>query len=556
MKRTAILSASIGAILCLAAVCPAPVRAQASSEEVLAHTNAVQVRFRGQDLFEVRAPVGELRPPERARAIEDRLITIAQGSSEALDAIQVVERERTSDLMAGDQLVLSVTDADALPLGRTRQQLAADYSVRLHTALSREFSGRSLRGIVTAVALASLATLLLVLALRLMANGLGRVETRVRSWEGTRIPALRVQSVELLSANRMTAAAVQSVTVLRWLLFGLVIVIYLETVLGFFPFTRAAALQFRTYALGAVGSVASAIIGYMPNVVYIALIVVVVRFVLRAEALLFESIERGELRVGSFHPEWAVPTSKIVRFMIVAFAAVVVFPYLPGAGSPAFQGVSIFFGVLFSLGSSSAVANVVAGIVMTYMIPFRPGDRVKIGETVGDVMETNLLVVRIKTIKNVEITIPNASVLGGHIINYSGKARDGSLILHSTVTIGYDVPWRSVHALLIAAAGKTGGLLPTPEPFVLQTSLDDFYVSYQINAFSEEPNRMAVIYGELHQHIQDEFAAAGVEIMSPHYRAMRDGNMVTLPSDQLPADYVVPPFRVATIRDADAAAQG
>jgi len=283
--------------------------------------------------------------------------------------------------------------------------------------------------------------------------------------------------------------------------------------------------------------------------VYIALIVVVVRFVLQTAGLIFGALEKGDLQLGGFHSEWAKPSLKIVRFLIVAFSAVIIFPYLPGAQTDAFKGVSIFLGVLFSLGSSSAIANVVAGVVMTYMIPFRPGDRVKIGETVGDIVESNLLVVRIRTIKNVEITIPNAAVLGGHIVNYSKRAHEDGLILHSTVTIGYDVPWRTVHQLLIDAARKTEGILATPEPFVLQTSLDDFYVSYQINAFTDQPNRMAVVYGDLHQHIQDEFAASGVEIMSPHYRAVRDGSVVTLPSDQLPSGYVAPAFRVTTVPD-------
>lgn len=295
---------------------------------------------------------------------------------------------------------------------------------------------------------------------------------------------------------------------------------------------------------------------YLPNLVYITLIVVVVRLILRGAQLVFDALAKGQLTLGGFHREWSQPTSKIIRFLIIAFAAVVTFPYLPGANSPAFQGVSIFLGVLISFGSTSAVSNVVAGIVMTYMIPFRLGDRVKVGDTVGDIVETNLLVVRVRTIKNVDVTIPNAAVLGGHIVNYSARCREEGLILHSTVTIGYDVPWRQVHQLLISAAAKTEGIEATPPPFVLQTSLDDFYVSYQVNAYTEQANRMAVLYGELHQNIQDAFAEAGVEIMSPHYRAVRDGGTVTLPSDQLPAGYVAPPFRVSTVPDPAARAPG
>lgn len=525
---------------------PQPLHGQVAAEEALSQGSMSPVRFRGEVLFEVRAPMGKLEHPERAKAIEERLATIAAGASDALDAIQVVERDRTSDLMAGEQLVLSVADADAAPFGRTRQQLAADYAIKLHSALDAEFSGRSAQGISTAVVLTILATLVLFFVGRGIIVLFTRAVRRVRSWEGTRIPSLHIQGVELLSARRVTLVAARSVAFLRWVALVVALVIYLETVLGLFPWTRSAAVQFRDYVTGALTSVALSILNYLPNLVYIALIVVVVRFVLEAVSLIFAAVEKGDVTLGGFQTEWAQPSARIVRFLIIAFSVVITFPYLPGAQTDAFKGVSIFLGVLFSLGSSSAVANVVAGVVMTYMIPFRPGDRVKIGETVGDIVETNMLVVRIRTIKNVETTIPNAMVLGGHIVNYSRRAKEGGLILHSTVTIGYDVPWRSVHALLIDAAKKTTGMLESPEPFVLQTSLDDFYVSYQINATTDQPNRMAVIYGELHQHIQDGFAEAGVEIMSPHYRAMRDGNTVTLPSDQVPSDYVAPAFRITS----------
>ncbi|MDH5275865.1 MAG: mechanosensitive ion channel family protein, partial [Gammaproteobacteria bacterium] len=230
-----------------------------------------------------------------------------------------------------------------------------------------------------------------------------------------------------------------------------------------------------------------------------------------------------------------------------ALTAVVIFPYLPGSGSPAFQGVSIFLGVLFSLGSTSAIANVVAGLVLTYMRPFRNGDRVKIADTVGDVLERDLLVVRVRTIKNVDVTIPNSMVLSNHIINFSACARDPGLILHSSVTIGYDAPWRQVHDLLTAAASRTPGIEKEPAPFVLQTALDDFYVRYELNATTSTPNRMAEIYSELHANIQDAFNEAGVEIMSPHYVAARDGSQSTIPADHLPASYIAPPFRILPV---------
>jgi small-conductance mechanosensitive channel len=208
---------------------------------------------------------------------------------------------------------------------------------------------------------------------------------------------------------------------------------------------------------------------------------------------------------------------------------VIIFPYLPGSDSPAFKGVSVFLGVLLSLGSSSAINNIIAGLVITYMRPFKIGDRIRIGETVGDVIEKSMLVIKVRTIKNEEITVPNSTVLSSNTTNYSAMAEGTGLILHTTVTIGYDVPWRDMHAALLKAADRTELILKEPAPFVLQTSLDDFYVSYQLNAYTRAASQQVQVYSDLHRHILDSCAEAGIEIMSPHYRAMRDGNASTIP---------------------------
>jgi len=186
-----------------------------------------------------------------------------------------------------------------------------------------------------------------------------------------------------------------------------------------------------------------------------------------------------------------------------------------------------------------------AGIILTYMRLFKIGDRVKIGDVVGDVIEKSLLVTRVRTIKNEIISIPNSTVMSSHTTNYSNEAEMGSgLIIHSTITIGYDIPWKDIHQALVNAAGRTDLLLKNPKPFVLQTSLDDFYISYQINAYTKDANKQATIYSQLHQNIQDCCNEVGIEILSPHYRAARDGNMITIPAKYLNKDYKVPSFNI------------
>ena len=207
-----------------------------------------------------------------------------------------------------------------------------------------------------------------------------------------------------------------------------------------------------------------------------------------------------------------------------------IYPYLPGSESGVFQGISVFVGLIISLGSSTVIGNIIAGLIITYMRPYKLGDRIKLNDTVGNVIEKTPFVTRLRTPKNEVITIPNSFIMSSHTVNYSASARDYGLIIHTTVTIGYDAPWRQVHQLLINAARITEGVLENPKPFVIETELQDYYPCYEINAYIKDVDRLAQITTELHQNIQDTFNEAGVEIMSPKYVATRDGNASTIPT--------------------------
>jgi small-conductance mechanosensitive channel len=330
----------------------------------------------------------------------------------------------------------------------------------------------------------------------------------------------------------------------RYVVILLLLLVYLSVVFSIFPQTRGVVTSLLDILLGALGDGWEAFISYLPKLLNLAIVILITYYALKLIHFFFGAIAKGTISFRNFYPEWAEPTYQIVRVLVIALAIVAAFPYIPGSDSPAFQGITIFMGALFSLGSTSVVANIVAGLVLTYTRAFKIGDRVQIADTIGDVTERTLLVTRVRTIKNVDITIPNSMVLSSHIINYSALSLEKRLILPATVTIGYDSPWRDVHTALIRAAQSTPGILPEPKPFVLQTSLDDFYVSYELNAYTDQPNQMAVIYSDLHQNIQDSFNEAGIEIMSPHYSALRDGNRTTVPEDYLPKKYRPPSFRV------------
>ncbi len=483
----------------------------------------------------------------RAAAISARINELSKQVLFNPDSISVADRGNSSDIMAGDLIVMSVTEEDASLAGQDRSALANDYGQRIRatlTALRREYS---LKSLLLGALYALIATAGMIAIFGIFRRIFPKIYRTIEGWRGTRIRSLRIQKFELLPAYRITGFAIGIAKLLRFVLGLIVLYFYASLVLGFFPWTRGYAQILVGYVLSPLRTTADAVVAYLPNLFFIAVIIVVAFYLIKFIKMIFTELGRGTITFPDFYPEWAEPTYKIVRFMAIALTVIVIFPYFPGSKSPAFQGISIFLGVLFSLGSTSAIANIVAGVILTYMRAFKIGDRVKIADTIGDVIEKTLLVTRVRTIKNVEVTIANAMVLGSHIINFSASAQQEGLILHTAVTIGYDAPWRTVHKLLTDAAIETRGILKDPNPFILQTALDDFYVHYELNAYTDQPGEMAQIYSDLHANIQDKFNAAGVEIMSPHYSSVRDGNRIAIPEDHLPKSYTAPAFRLGIL---------
>ena len=357
-----------------------------------------------------------------------------------------------------------------------------------------------------------------------------RLYRLLEKWRHTRFRMLRFKSLELITPDQITDGLI---SLARYSQIGLNILLGLTGLifaLSIFPGTQEIASNlieiFGEMLVGA----GETVLGYLPNLFTLIFIVIVTHYLLKLLRFFHEGIHSKKIKIVGLHQELAEPTFQLLRYIIVTFALVAAYPFLPGSDSPVFRGITIFVGFLLSLGSTSLVTNIVSGIVLTYTRGLRIGDRVKIGQTVGDVLERTLLVTRIRTIKNVVVTIPNGMVLNNEIINYNAPMLKEGLILNTTVTIGYDVPWRKVHNLLIQAALATHGILSDQKPFVLQTSLGDYYVSYELNTYTHAPERMAVIYSELHQNIQDQFNEAGVEIMSPGYTAYRDGSEVVIPT--------------------------
>lgn len=523
---------------------PPALAAQAAElgEDLQAQARAA-VEVRGATLFEVQAPSGRLPVPDRAARIKARLDAAVRSGRVGAE-VRTEERPGAVETYVGPDFVFSTWEEDAARAGLPLQVLADQRTQALRAALDAAAEEVRSPSLLRAAARAGVATLGLLAFLALWRGLVRRARLQAARFGRRRLHALRRRGVPGLSALRLgtllrgglrlAGAAGALVAAAAWL----------EYALEQFPWTRAAARAGSRFALDAVGGVLGDIAGYLPKAFYVAVLVVVTRLGLKLVRAAFRELEVGRVSVAGFHADWAAPTYKLVRLLVLALAAVAVFPYLPGAGSPAFQSVSIFLGVLVSLGSSSAVANAIGGVILTYMRPFVVGDRIRVGEAEGVVLGTSLLAVRLRTDWNEEVTIPSSAVLGGHVRNYSAQARQAGLLVHTAVTIGYGVPWRQVHGLLTAAATGCDGLEANPPPFVRQAGLDDFYVRYLLVATCRSPERLPAILSRLHERIQDEFARAGVEIMSPHVTALRDGHELAFPAEHHPAGAVPGRLRV------------
>jgi len=351
----------------------------------------------------------------------------------------------------------------------------------------------------------------------------------IEGWCMKRSQVVRINRLEFVLPSQLLNWIPLLLRYFRSAILLVILFVGISLLMTMFPTTRGYALLLNEKLIHVFGVFWAKILGFIPNILALIVITLVSYYSLKFIRFFSDGIKYGKIKVFGVHPDLIDPTLQLLRFLIIILALVVSYSFIPGSDSPVFRGVSIFIGFLLSMGSTSVVANIFSGIVLIYTRGLKVGDRVQIADTVGDVVERNLLVTRVRTIKNVVITIPNGMVLNNHIINYSVSSQANGLILNTTVTIGYDVPWRYVYQLLNQAAHNTRGVLDEPAPFVHQTSLDDSYVSYELNAYTKEPARMDRVYSELHQNIQDEFNQAGVEILSPVYSAWRDGSATTNP---------------------------
>jgi len=529
---------------------PNPDTSKADSEKIEPAT----VMLNDKVLFKIKTAVASFTPEDRAKLNSQRIEEVAKDDSLSPDDVEIKNSPHSNytTIVLNKKTLVTITEDDAKVVGLTRQELADEYREIIQDSISlyrreREPLYRTL---------STIGAILATLSIWLLFRIINHLFPLAKNWiHGTidRLLAIQNVSTNHLVALELSNFLIQILRLLKLIAFIGVIYLYIPFVLTLFPLTRKAGNFLLHYLDSSTQLVLRSIVNYIPNIFIVLLIVFLTYYLIKFIQPIFQALSRRTLSLRGFYPEWAEPTYQLLKFLIIAIAIAIALPYIPGFQSPAFQGVSVFLGVLFSLGSTSAIANTVGGVILIYTRAFQIGDRIMVGEVIGDVEEKSLLVTRLRTPKNILVTIPNSTLLGVNIINYSASYRDTKipLILNTTITLGYDIPWRKVHSALIDAALKTDHILREPSPFVLQTALNDFYVSYEINAYTNATKQLEPIYSQLHQNILDRCNEVGIEILSPHYSALRDGNQNTIPSDYLPQDYNAPGFRVESLPKKD-----
>ncbi len=364
---------------------------------------------------------------------------------------------------------------------------------------------------------ATIATLLFVGAAVALSRTEHHLARRLKAQAWTK--EIGIRGFTILRASQIRALLLRFISLAAWALGLLAAYGWVTFVLTrFTPTYEIGALLGQTLFAQA-KKIALTIAGALPGLAAVVVILWITRFLQKLASSFFTAVELGSVKISWLHPDLAHPTRRIVMALLWLAALIAAYPYLPGSQSAAFKGVTVLVGVMLSLGSSGVIGQAMSGLVVMYSRALKTGDWVRIGDIEGTVTALNMMSTKIRTIRDEEVTIPSNIVVKEPTVNYSRLAGEHGVVLPVTVTIGYDAPWRVVHELLVSAAKQTAGIRENPAPYVLQRALSDYYVEYQLFAFVDEATRRPWILSDLHENVQDAFNEAGVQIMSPHFRA-------------------------------------
>ena len=468
------------------------------------------LRFDGQYLLDVYTRLDTLSPQERISIIQDRLDYIAN-SGLPID-LKVARNENGVSVMFDSSPVLTVTEGDAKALNADAYAKAEEYRDVVESALLRHRADRSASNVTMSIISA--------VAILIAAVGMGIGVIRIaRLWENNVIGALN-------KAERRTHSFHRAINSLRNLVLAVIGFVAATWAFSLVPTTRGFTTDATHLFQTRLHDIRESIGSQTDNLSFLVTIMAITWLVLVVTRAIFDAAAVDRLNLGAIDAELAGPTYRILRVFIILVAIVAAYPYIPGSSTPAFQGISVFLGALFSLGSSNVVGNLVAGLLSTYTRPFRLGDRVKIGETEGFIIGKSDVVTRVRTLTNIEVTIPNSMLLSEAVYNLSAAARADGLIVPVSASFTYDVPSPIAHGVLLRAASRTDKVLASPAPFVIQTALNNVSASYELRVFTRECNQLLRLTSELMENVEIEFRAAGIDLNIPNITIIRESDQL------------------------------
>lgn len=519
LKRAFGFRKSFAALCLLVAILPATAaesNATSGTDGSVPDIVVAPVSIDGETLFYVRG-ASAFPAKKRAEAISARIEKLADDATFDPDSLQISPQENAASIVAGKQNIMSVFDADAKMENLERKVLAAVYLEKIRETIIDYRQARTPGALLKGALYITLATFAFLFFLWSGRHVVRRFDAILERRLSAKLEGLESQSFQIIRADQLWITLKGTLNFL-WLAGSVLTGLwYLDFVFSMMPWTRKIAGHLFILLTEPLKIIARGIVEFIPDLAFLFILAFVVKYILKALEMFFDGIAAQAIRFEGFEADWAIPTFRLIRVLIIAFSLVVAFPYIPGSDTEAFKGVSVFLGIVFTLGSSSVISNIIAGYSMIYRRAFKVGDRIRIDEHTGDVTEIRQLVTHIRTIKNEEIVVPNSLILNSSVVNYSTLARKGQLILHTTVGIGYETPWRQVEAMLLQAADRTKDVKREPMPFVLQKTLGDFCVTYELNVYCDNAQAMSRQYTELHRNVLDVFNEYGVQIMTPAY---------------------------------------
>ena len=482
----------------------------ALSAQETARQQSAPVVIANRTVIVLRGPVAGYSAEERVRGAIERIEAALDLDPNA--EVSFGDYETGTRVRVGGRHAFVVTGIDIEPeAGETTMLVAKEAARRLERAIAERREQSSPGYLLIAVAYAAAATLVYGLLIWGLVRG--------SRWVGDRVSAVADEKARKLQVGSVQQIAKRVIAVIAWVLGALASVWWIAFVLERFPFTRRWGEDLEFNLLQIAKQVALAVAGALPGLVFVVIIFLLARAVIGLVRVFFDRVEQGRINVGWLDADTARPTRRIFSFIIWVFALAMAYPYLPGARTEAFKGLSVLIGLMVSLGGASVLGQAFSGMILMYTRTFRRGDYVRIGDNEGTVIDLGMFATRIRTGLGDEITLSNSTVLASTTRNYSHTVRGTGYVLDAVVTIGYGRPWRQVEAMLLEAARRTDDVAADPVPIVRQTALSDYYVEYRLVAYTplERPEPRAEVLSRLHGNIQDVFNEHGVQIMSPHY---------------------------------------